>query len=132
MTIDSIVYRNLMHLIEKNGLTEHLCTSACRLNSNFFLNYRKGITKHFRLCDLFELAKFFDVSIDYLCRFENTADEFFLPKHKLKPRDEKVLMYNFKKLDPESRIKLADSISKELAETKSRAANVRHKKTDES
>ncbi len=131
MTIDSIVYRNLMHLIEKSGLNEHLCTAACGLNPNFFLNYRKGITKHFRLCDLFELAKFFEVSIEYLCRYENTADEFFLPKHKLKPRDEKVLMYNFKKLDPESRIRLAEAIAKELEETKARAGNVRHKKSDE-
>lgn len=120
MTTDEIVYLNLVHLIEKNGITERVCTGCADLSPNFFVNYRKGRTKHFRICDLAKLAAFFDVSIDYLCQYKNTKDEFFRPKYKLKPRDEHVLLYAFKKLDPVGRIKVSEAINAEFEEVKKR------------
>ena len=120
MTTDEIVYLNLIHLIEKNGINERVCTSCTEVGPNYFLNYRNGRTKHFRICDLIKLAAFFDVSLDYLCQYKNTKDEFFRPTYKLKPRDEKVLLYAFKKLDPVGRIKVSDAINEELLETKKR------------
>ena len=120
MTTDEIVYLNLMHLIAKNGINERICTGCTELSPNFFLNYRKGRTKHFRVCDLIKLASFFEVSLDYLCQYKNTKDEFFRPNYKLKPRDEYVLLYAFKKLDPVGRINVSEAINAELSETKKR------------
>lgn len=120
MTTDEIVYLNLMHLIEKNGITERICTGCAEISPNYFVNYRKSRTKHFRICDLVKLAAFFDVSIDYLCQYKNTKDEFFRPNYKLKKRDEKVLLYAFKKLDPVGRINVSDAINAELQESKKR------------
>lgn len=120
MTTDEIVYLNLMHLIEKNGLNERVCTGCCDISPNYFVNYRKGRTKHFKICDLIKLATFFDVSLDYLCQYKNTKDEFFRPTYKLKKRDEKIILYAFKKLDPVGRINVSDAINKELQETKKR------------
>lgn len=120
MTTDEIVYLNLVHLIEKNGLNERICTGCCDISPNYFVNYRKGRTKHFKIRDLIKLATFFDVSLDYLCQYKNTKDEFFRPTYKLKSRDEKVLLYAFKKLDPVGRINVTDAINQELLETKKR------------
>ena len=120
MTTDEIVYLNLVHLIEKNGLNERVCTGCSGVSPNYFVNYRKGRTKHFKIRDLVKLAAFFDVSLDYLCQYKNTKDEFFRPTYKLKVRDEKVLLYAFKKLDPVGRINVSDAINQELSETKKR------------
>ena len=121
MNIDNIVYQNIMHLIEKNGITEHLCTVSCGLNPNYFVNYRKGRTKHFRICDLVSIAAFFGVTVDHLCRYKNIRDnDIFRPKYKLKPRDEKVLLYSFRQLDPEGRAKAAIEIYKEYELSKAR------------
>ena len=120
MTTDEIVYLNLMHLIEKNGLNERICTGCCGVSPNYLVNYRKGRTKHFKIRDLIKLAEFFDVSLDYLCQYKNTKDEFFRPKYKMKARDEHVLLYAFKKLDPVGRINVSEAINKELEETKKR------------
>lgn len=120
MTTDEIVYLNLMHLIEKNGINERICTGCTGVGPNYFLNYRKGRTKHFKIRDLVKLAAFFEVSLDYLCQYKNTKDEFFRPNYKLKPRDEYVLLYAFKKLDPVGRINVSEAINAELLETKKR------------
>ena len=120
MNIDSIVYQNIRHLLDKYGISERNCTLCCRLNPNFFSNYRKGVTKHFRICDIIELARFFDVSVDYLCKYGNTRDEFFVPHHKLLIRDEKILMNAFKKLDPVSRIAVTDVLAEETKNTRLR------------
>ncbi len=131
MTTDEIVYLNLMHLIEKNGLNERVCTGCCDISPNYFVNYRKGRTKHFKIRDLIKLAVFFDVSLDYLCQYKNTKDEFFRPTYKLKSRDEKVLLYAFKKLDPVGRINVSDAINQELLETKQREKEkIQQKKSD--
>lgn len=131
MTVDEIVYLNLIHLIEKNGITERVCTGFSDISPNFFVNYRKGRTKHFKIRDLVKLAAFFEVSLDYLCQYKNTKDEFFRPNYKLKSRDEKVLLYAFKKLDPVGRINVSDAINSELAETKKREKDNRLKKQTE-
>ncbi len=120
MTIDSIVYQNMEHLIEKSGISERLCTTACNLGPNFFVNYRKGRTKHFRICDLIEIAAFFEVSLDYLCHYENTRDDMFLPKQKLKPRDEKVIMHGIRRLDPVGRINIAEHLNEEIKASRER------------
>lgn len=120
MTVDEIVYLNLMHLIEKNGINERVATGCCNVSPNYLVNYRKGRTKHFKIRDLVKLAEFFEVSVDYLCQYKNTKDEFFRPTYKMKSRDEKVLLYAFKKLDPVGRINVADAINAELSETKKR------------
>ena len=120
MTTDEIVYLNLMHLIEKNGINERICTGCTGVGPNYFLNYRKGRTKHFKIRDLVKLSAFFEVSLDYLCQYKNTKDEFFRPNYKLKPRDEYVLLYAFKKLDPVGRINVSEAINAELSETKKR------------
>ena len=124
MTVDEIVYRNLMHLIEKNGINERITTGCCSVSPNFLVNYRKGRTKHFKIRDLVKLAAFFDVSVDYLCQYKNTRDEFFRPTYKLRSRDEKVLLYAFKKLDPVGRINVSEAISAELLQTKKREKEV--------
>ncbi len=131
MTTDEIVYLNLMHLIEKNGLNERICTGCCEVSPNFLVNYRKGRTKHFKIRDLVKFADFFDVSLDYLCQYKNTKDEFFRPKYKMKSRDEHVLLYAFKKLDPVGRINVSDAINKELEETKKREKENIQKRRDE-
>ena len=120
MNIDSVVYRNIIHLLEKNGVTERQCALSCRLNPNYFLNFRNGKTKHFRICDLYAIAQLFEVDINYLCEYKNTRDEFFIPKTKLRQRDEKVLMTAFKRLDPVGRIYVADAINAEIENTKIR------------
>lgn len=131
MTTDEIVYLNLMHLIEKNGINERVCTGCADVSPNYFVNYRKGRTKHFKIRDLVKLAVFFDVSLDYLCQYKNTKDEFFRPTYKLKKRDEKVLLYAFKKLDPVGRINVTDAINAELAATKMREKEkILQKKSD--
>ncbi len=119
-SIDEILYRNMQHLLEKYGISERHCTLNCRLNPNFFVNYRKGVTKHFRVCDIMEVARFFEVSIDYLCKYENSSDSFFMPKYKMKPRDEKVLLNGIKKLDPVGRIHIAEMLNDEIAKTRER------------
>ena len=128
MTVDEIVYLNLIHIIEKNGLNERICTGCTGVGPNYFLNYRKGRTKHFRICDLVKLAAFFEVSLDYLCQYKNTKDEFFKPTYKLKPRDEYVLLHAFKKLDPVGRIHVSDAINAELQETLMREKEAKFKK----
>ena len=120
MNVDSIIYRNLEHLLEKNGITERQCVISCGLNLNFFVNYRKKRTKHFKIHDLAKLADFFDVDIGYLCDFRNTRDEFFVPMYKLKQRDEKMLLAAFRRLDPVGRIVVADAISAEIENSKKR------------
>lgn len=127
MNIDTIVYHNMQHLLEKHGISERLCTIACDLNPNFFVNFRKGRTKHFRICDLMAVAIFFEVSIDYLCSFKNTQDELFVPKYKLKPRDEKVIMHGIKQLDPVGRINIALALNAELEAKKERLHKERQK-----
>ena len=131
MTTDEIVYLNLMHLIEKNGINERICTGCCEISPNYLVNYRKGRTKHFKIRDLVKLADFFDVSLDYLCQYKNTKDEFFRPKYKMKPRDEHVLLYAFKKLDPVGRIHVSEAINKELLETKKREKENIQKRREE-
>ncbi len=131
MTTDEIVYLNLVHLIEKNGINERVCTGCADVSPNYFLNYRKGRTKHFKIRDLVKLAAFFDVSLDYLCQYKNTKDEFFRPTYKLKKRDEKVLLYAFKKLDPVGRINVTDAINAELLAVKMREKEkIQQKKSD--
>lgn len=120
MTVDEIVYLNLTHLIEKNGINERVCTGCADVSPNFFVNYRNGRTKHFKIREIVKLAAFFDVTLDYLCQYKNTKDEFFRPKYKLKPRDEHILLYAFKKLDPVGRIHVSDAINAELLETRKR------------
>ena len=121
MNIDSIVYQNLEHLLEKNGITERQCATTCGLNLNYFVNYRKKRTKHFKIHDLMILADFFDVDMNYLCSFKNARDEFFVPKYKLKQRDEKMLLAAFRRLDPVGRIMVADAINAEIENSKLRA-----------
>lgn len=120
MNIDTIIYQNITHLLEKNGVTERQCTLHCRLNPNFFLNFRNGKTKHFRVCDIDSIAKLFEVDINYLCQYKNTRDDFFLPRNKLKTRDEKILLAAFRRLDPVGRIIVADAINEEIKNTKER------------
>lgn len=120
MTVDSIVFRNLEHLLQKNGITEKQCTLCCGLNGNYFVNYRKKRTKHFKIHDLMKLAIFFDVDMNYLCSFSNTSEDFFMPKYTLKVRDEKKLLAGFKRLDPVGRIVIADEINKEIENSKAR------------
>ena len=120
MNVDAVVYRNVTHLLEKYGISERNCTLCCRLNPNFFTNYRKGVTKHFRICDIIELARFFEVSVDYLCKYGNTRDDFFVPQHKIKMRAEKILLGAFRKLDPVSRIAVADVMNIEIKKTRER------------
>ena len=120
MNIDSVIYQNLEHLLEKNGITERQCVISCGLNLNYFVNYRKKRTKHFKVHDLMILADFFDVDINYLCSYKNSRDEFFVPKYKLKQRDEKMLLSAFRRLDPVGRILVADAINKEIENSKKR------------
>ena len=120
MNVDSIIYQNLEHLLEKNGITERECVIDCGLNLNFFVNYRKKRTKHFKIHDLVKLAEFFDADIGYLCNFKNTRDEFFVPKYKLRQRDEKMLLAAFRRLDPVGRIVVADAINAEIENSKLR------------
>lgn len=114
INIDSVVYRNMMSLIEKNGISEHMCIMSCGLNSNFFVNYRQGKTKHFKICDLVKIAAFFGVTPDYLCRYENINDEPFRRKYVPNPTDEKILLNAIRRLSPEGRIHLADFLHNEL------------------
>lgn len=125
MTIDDAIYRNVMHLLEKNGITERNCIISCGLNFNFFSNYRSKKTKHFRVCDVEKLASLFDVSIEYLCQYKNSSDDFFKAKYKLKKRDARVLVAGFRKLDGESRIKLAEYMTGEIENTKAREKSKR-------
>lgn len=120
MNVDSIIYRNLEHLLEKNGITEKQCATDCGLNLNYFVNYRKKRTKHFKVHDLVKLAEYFEVDISYLCSFKNTRDEFFTPSYKLRQRDEKMLLAAFKRLDPVGRIVVSDAISAEIENSKLR------------
>lgn len=114
MDIDKIIFQNLEHLIESNGITEHLCTLSCNLPPNFFSNFKSGKCKHFKMCDVYKLAVFFEVSPDYLCQYKNTRDEFFVPEYKMKPNDEKVLLRAFKRLDECGRINVAQAIHDEM------------------
>jgi len=120
MNVDSIIYRNLEHLLEKNGITEKDCAIDCGLNLNYFVNYRKKRTKHFKIHDLVKLADYFEVDISYLCDFKNTRDEFFAPNYRLRQRDEKMLLAAFKRLDPVGRILVADAINAEIENSKRR------------
>jgi len=120
MNIDSVIFQNIEHLIETTGITEHQCVLACNLNSNFFTNYKKGKTKHFKIHDIVEIARFFEVDLAYLCDFANTRDDFFVSKHKLNKRDEKTLLVAFKRLDPVGRIVVADAINAEIENSKMR------------
>lgn len=128
MTVDEAIYRNIMHLLDKNGISERLCTTCCDLNPGFFINYRKSKTKHFKICDIASIASFFEVSVDYLCRYKNSSEDFFRPKHKLKPRDEKVLIAGIRRLDPEGRIRIADAIHAEIERSKERDKQRLYKK----
>lgn len=120
MNVDSIIYRNLEHLLEKNGITEKRCAIDCGLNLNYFVNYRKKRTKHFKIHDLVKIADYFEVDISYLCDFKNTREEFFVPNYKLRQRDEKMLLAAFKRLDPVGRILVADAINAEIENSKQR------------
>ena len=120
MTVDEAIYRNIMHLLEKNGISERNCLLSCDLGFNFFTNYRSKKSKHFKVCDIAKIASLFEVSIDYLCDSKNSSDDFFKPKYKLRKRDEKVMMTAFKKLDRESRVYVADFINEEMKNTKAR------------
>lgn len=120
MNVDSIIYRNLEQLLEKNGITERECAIDCGLNPNYFSNYRAKRTKHFKIHDLVRLAGFFDVDISYLCDFKNTRDEFFTPSYKLRRCDEKMLLAAFKRLDPTGRANISSAINAELENSKLR------------
>lgn len=120
MNIDQIVYKNIEHLIESNGITERICALSCNLNPAFFSNFRKSGGKHFKICDLYEIARFFNVSVDYLCQYKNTRDEFFVPKYKLKPNEEKIMLRTFHRLDNVGRIKVAEAINAELDNVRAR------------
>lgn len=120
MNVDSVIFQNLEHLLEKNGITERQCVISCGLNLNYFANYRKKRTKHFKIHDLMVLADFFDVDINYLCNYKNSRDEFFVPKYKLKQRDEKMLLAAFRRLDPVGRILVADAINAEIENSRKR------------
>ena len=120
MNIDSIIYKNLEHLLEKNGISEKDCATDCGLNLNYFVNYRKNRTKHFKIHDLVKLADYFEVDINYLCDYKNTRDKFFAPSYKLRQRDEKMLLAAFKKLDPVGRILVTDAINAEIENSKER------------
>lgn len=120
MTVDEAIYRNITHLLEINGISERNCLISCGLNFNFFSNYRSKKTKHFRVCDIACIAELFDVSIDYLCQYKNSKEEFFVKKYKLRKRDEKVLLRSFRKLDGVSRISVAEIMNQELEHTKLR------------
>ena len=128
MTIDSIIYQNLEHLLEKNGISEKACATDCGLNLNYFVNYRKKRTKHFKIHDLFKLADYFEVDITYLFEYKNTRDEFFMPKYKLRQRDEKMLLAAFRRLDPVGRILVADAIHAEIENSKLRRKQELEKK----
>lgn len=128
MRIESIIYENLEHLIEINGITERMCILNCNLSQAFFSNYRNGINKHFKIHDIYELSRFFDVSMDYLCNFKNTRDEFFVPKYKMKPCEEKILLHAFRRLDYVGRIKVADAINAEMENVRAREKERRYKK----
>lgn len=119
--VDDIIYMNIIHLLEVHGISEHQCILACGLNSCYFSNIKKGITKHFRICDVVKIATFLEVTLDDLCQFKNTRDDFFIPHYKLLSRDEKVLTHAFKRLDPVGRINAAEFINEEFERTKQRA-----------
>lgn len=118
--VDSIVYRNMMRLLAENGYSESQVTSVLGLNPHFFSNYRNGKTKHFRICDLAVIAEYFEVSLDYLCEFKNTRDDFFIHKNKILRKNEKILMTGIKKLDAESKLVVTDTIASELKKSKAR------------
>ena len=120
MTVDEAIYRNVMHLLEKNGISERNCLLSCDLGFNFFTNYRNKKSRHFKVYDIAKIAALFEVSIDYLCDCKNSSDDFFKPKYKLRKRDEKVMMTAFKKLDRESRVYVANFINEEMKNTKAR------------
>ena len=127
MSVDGVIYQNLEHLLEKNGITERQCAITCGLNLNYFVNYRKKRTKHFKVHDLMVLADFFGVDINYLCSYKNARDDFFVPKYKLKQRDEKMLLAAFRRLDPVGRILVADAINAEIENSKIRLKEARQK-----
>ena len=114
MNLDSVIFQNIEHLINSNGITEHLCTINCNLPANFFSNFRSGKCKHFKMNDKYKIAVYFEVSLDYLCQYKNTRDEFFVPTHKLKPNDEKILLRAFRRLDECGRINVSKAINDEL------------------
>ena len=120
MTVDEAIYRNTMHLLEKNGISERNCALSCGLCVNFFSNYRNKKFRHFKVCDIAKIASLFEVSMDYLCDCKNSNDDFFKPKYKLRRRDEKVMMTAFRKLDRESRVYVAGFINEEMKNTKAR------------
>lgn len=120
MTIDEVIYRNIIRLMEENGLTETLCAISCGLNPGFFTKYRSTKNRHFRVCDISKIAALFGVTLDYLCDFKNTSDFLFVKSYKVKERDAKVLMRAFRKLDGESRIKLSEHMLHEIELTKER------------
>ena len=93
---------------------------SCGLNFNFLSNYRSKKTKHFKVCDIARIAELFDVSLDYLCQYKNSKEEFFVKKYKLRKRDEKILLRSFKRLDGVSRIGVAEIMNQELQNTKMR------------
>ncbi len=119
--IDKIVYSNIKNYLEQRGITEHQCIIACSLNSSYFSNLRKGITKHFRMCDVVKIARFLEVPLEDICKYNYDSDELFMPRYKLLSRDEKVLTHAFKKLDPIGRINAAEFINEEFKRTKERA-----------
>ncbi len=124
--IDNIIYSNIKNLLEVRGVTEHQCILACSLNSCYFSNIKKGVTKHLRMCDVFKIALFLEVSLEDLCKGRESSDELFLPRYKLLSRDEKVLTCAFKRLDPVGRIKAAEFINEEFERTKQRARQRRN------
>ncbi|MDD6736287.1 MAG: hypothetical protein PUE13_08285 [Clostridiales bacterium] len=123
MNVDTVIYNNVERLIEEYGLSESTCTAQCGLSANFFTNFRKGTTKHFKVCDVIELAVFFGVSLDYLCDYKNTRSDFFMPKQKMVPCDEKRLVAAFKKLDATGRSVICQALGEEIKNTRKRFRN---------
>ena len=118
--IDRVIYANILSLLDSRGISEHKCITACSLNSCYFSNFKKGITKHFRICDVLKIAQFLEVTLDDLCKTDESINSLFVPRYKLLSRDEKILTSAFKKLDPVGRIKAAEFINKEIIRSKER------------
>ncbi len=127
MNIDAIIYRNTEKLIEKYGLSERICIEHCELSQNFFSGHRNGTIKHVKVCDLANIARFFGVTMDYMCDIKNTRSNFFMPVYKMEGYDEKRLIAAFKKLDPQGKFNVTELINKEMEETHKRAKQNKNK-----
>ena len=127
MNVDMIIYQNIERLIEEYGLSERICIDRCGLSRNFFCSHRNGTSKHFKVCDIVNIAVFFDVTMDYLCDYKNTRKDFFIPKYTMKGYDEKRLIAAFKSLDPQGKFNVTEQVNKELEEMHKRARQNKNK-----